>query len=138
MPPSPPGQETEAKLVLLADDHADSVAGYDLLLRSHGYRTAVALDGPQAVEQARRLRPDLILLDLGLPGLSGWEVLQLLRADAATAATPVVVVTGHLFPHDIAMAEEAGCSAILPKPCDAEALLEAARTWTGGPAGRPG
>jgi CheY-like chemotaxis protein len=138
MAPSTPEPGTEAKLVLLADDHADSVAGYELLLRSHGYRTAVALDGPQAIEQARRLRPDLILLDLGLPGLSGWEVLQRLRADTATAATPVVVVTGHLFPQDIAHAEAAGCSAILPKPCDAEALLEAARTWTGGPAGRPG
>ena len=130
MAPNTRDQDTAGKLILLADDHADSVEGYDLLLRSRGYRTCVAHDGPQAVEQAERLRPDLVLLDLGLPGLSGWEVLQRLRASAATAATPVVVLTGHLFPQDIAHAEAAGCSALLSKPCDAETLLEAVRAWT--------
>jgi CheY-like chemotaxis protein len=128
----PVSGEGSAALILLADDDRDSLEAYDVLLRSRGYRTALSRDGQETLEAAARLRPDLIMLDLGLPVVNGWQVLERLRADPATAALPVVVVTGHLRSEDLARARDAGCNAILRKPCDAQQLLEAARLWTDG------
>jgi CheY-like chemotaxis protein len=131
MPPTPTDGADRTRLILLADDDADTVEGYVLLLQAQGYRTALAGDGARALSETARLLPDLVLLDLGLPVISGWEVLEGLRASPSTASIPVVVLTGHVFPDQLRRAEEAGCSAILRKPCSADVLLDTVREWMG-------
>jgi CheY-like chemotaxis protein len=105
-------------LILLADDDLDTLEAYEALLRPRGYTTANALDGTAALAKAIELRPDLIILDVGLPRMDGLEVLYRLRAHADCARIPVVVVSGHAFPDDITRARRLGCDAVLVKPCD--------------------
>jgi CheY-like chemotaxis protein len=83
-----------------------------------------AASGPEAVEQAQRYRPDVILLDLQLPGMSGFETARALRATAAAATTPLMAVTGYsgTREHDEALA--AGVNAVMVKPVQPAALLQ--------------
>ena len=93
-----------APVVLLVEDHETSADGYAQLLASAGYRVARAKDGYEALAEVSRAAPSVILLDLKLPKLDGWELLQRLKADVSIAAVPVVVVTGDSLPthHDMA------------------------------------
>jgi len=106
-------------LVLLVEDDR---AGRMLLadwLGDAGFRVEQAHNGFQALERAIDLLPDAILTDLNIPGIDGYELTRRLRADARTAAIPIVAVTGYApFAQDPSRADRAGCDAVLPKPCD--------------------
>jgi len=102
--------------ILVVDDNGDSADSLALLLSLGGHETHIARDGPQALARAEALRPQAILLDLGLPGLSGYEVCRRLRAESWTAATPIIAVTGWGQDDDRQRSKEAGFDGHLVKP----------------------
>lgn len=87
-----------------------------MCLRSESTAVLTADDGPQGIDLAVDLVPDLILLDIGLPGIDGWEVLRRLRAVPATAEIPVLVLTAHAQPEVEAQAEQGGAEGFMTKP----------------------
>jgi CheY-like chemotaxis protein len=93
-------------------------------LTKHGYEMIVAEDGAKGVEAATREQPDLILMDLGLPVLSGWEAAQQLKQSAQTRAIPIIALSAHALDGERDKALAAGCDDFESKPVDLERLLE--------------
>ena len=110
-------------LILLVDDYQDGREMYADSLRFAGYRTLEASSGPEALELALDRRPSLILMDLSLPGIDGWEVTARLKKDARTRHIPIVALTAHALQEERERAERAGCDAFVAKPCLPEELL---------------
>ena len=103
--------------VLLVDDYPDAREMYAEYLQFSGFRVAEARNGNEAVAQAFSLRPDLILMDLSLPGMDGWEATRVLKADERTKHIPVVALTGHALAGASEGARKAGCDSFVTKPC---------------------
>jgi len=114
-----------APLILLVDDSQDNREMYVEYLSSFGYRMAEAEDGEAALKCAFELAPALVVMDLTLPVMDGWEATRRLRADPRTQSIPVIALTGHTEDRHARAAREAGCSVFLLKPCLPEQLLEA-------------
>jgi two-component system cell cycle response regulator DivK len=108
-------------LVLVVDDYRDARELYVESLRVAGFRVAEAGDGHEAVLQARALLPQVVLMDLSLPGKDGWQATRELKADPATRHIAVIALTGHAHGEEAAAA--AGCDAFLLKPCLPDALV---------------
>lgn len=106
---------TDAKRILLAEDDRFLRKAAEATLRGHGFTVIVATDGEEAVRLARAERPDLILLDLIMPKLQGFEVLRTLKADGATAAIPIIVLSNLGQDRDIQQAMELGAVAYFIK-----------------------
>jgi two-component system cell cycle response regulator DivK len=114
---------SDRPLVLLVDDLSDSRAMYVEHLRDAGFGVAEAATGHEALERAFALRPDLVVMDLALPSLDGWEATRRLKGDLRTAHVPVIALTGHALQRHSQRAAEAGCAALLIKPCLPEVLV---------------
>jgi two-component system, cell cycle response regulator DivK len=95
------------------------------------YELVCAADGASGLARAAELRPDLILMDLSLPVLDGWEATKRLKADPALRDVPVIALTAHAMDGDEARARECGCDDYLPKPIDENRLFETLRRWLG-------
>ncbi|OFW15100.1 MAG: response regulator [Acidobacteria bacterium RIFCSPLOWO2_12_FULL_67_14] len=106
-----------APLILVVDDYADAREMYAEYLRFCGFRVAEARNGNEALEQTFALKPDLILMDLSLPGMDGWEATRQLKADERTRHIPVVALTGHALAGASEGAKKAGCDSFVTKPC---------------------
>jgi two-component system cell cycle response regulator DivK len=119
-----PGGST---LVLLVDDYPDNRDIYVQFLTYSGLRVEEAENGHQALEKAFTLRPDVIVMDLSLPGLDGWEATRRLKRDPRTREIPVIALTGHALAGHSKGALDAGCDAFITKPCLPERLLEEVR-----------
>ena len=104
-------------LILVVDDYQDAREMYAEYLQFSGFRVAEAKNGNEAVEQAFALKPDLILMDLSLPGMDGWEATRRLKADDATRHIPIVALTGHALAGASEGAKRAGCDSFVTKPC---------------------
>jgi CheY-like chemotaxis protein len=104
--------------VLVVDDHRDSGISLAALLRLGGMEVQVAHDGPSALEAARAFGPEVVLLDIGLPGMDGYEVARRLRAQAATREAVLVAVTGYGQDEDRERSRQAGFEYHLVKPVD--------------------
>jgi CheY-like chemotaxis protein len=131
--------DQEAPLVLVVDDFQDNREMFAEFLVISGFRVAEAASGPEALERAFALLPDVILMDLSLPGLDGWEVTRRLKGDARTRHVPVVALTGHVLADCSREAREAGCDAFLTKPCMPEVLVaEVRRVLAAAPRRRAG
>jgi DNA-binding response OmpR family regulator len=115
---------TEAPLVLCADDDRDILALLALRLERAGYRVAQAVDGEQALSLVRELHPDVLVLDVMMPRMSGTDVLATLRADEATAGVRVVLLSARAQEADVARGLDAGADAYLAKPFQAPELIE--------------
>jgi len=113
--------------VMLVDDYGSQREIYELALSMTGFVVHQAASGEQAIELAHRLRPDVMVLDLAMPKLDGWEVCRRLKADPATRGIPIIVVTAHIAPGIRESAERAGCDAYLTKPCLPDKLIAAVR-----------
>lgn len=111
-------------LVLIVDDFADNREMYSQFLEFSGFCVAEAQNGHEALEKAFELTPDLIVMDLSLPGLDGWEATRRLKADERTRTIPVIALTGHALAGHSKGAIDAGCDAFITKPCLPERLLE--------------
>ena len=109
-------QQTQP-LILVVDDYQDAREMYAEYLQFSGFRVAEARNGNEAVEQAFALKPDLILMDLSLPGMDGWEATRRLKADDRTKHIPIVALTGHALAGASEGAKKAGCDSFVTKPC---------------------
>lgn len=103
-------------LILVADDELINQNLACKVLRASGYTCLVAGDGQEALDLARRCQPALVLMDLSMPRLNGWDATRLLRADPGLCQTPVLAITAHAMVGDREKALEAGCNAYLTKP----------------------
>jgi len=116
-----------APLVLLVDDFQDNREMYAMYLEHAGLRVAEAGNGHEALDQAFSLLPDLIVMDLSLPGIDGWEATRRLKADARTKKIPVLALTSHALEGYSEGARAAGCDGFVTKPCLPEQLLNEIR-----------
>ena len=115
---------TSGKHILIVDDYPDALDIWALYLRSIGYRVSTAGDGASAIAEAERLHPDLIVLDLELPRISGFEVAKRLRENPDTQSIPLIAATGYSHIRQLDRAREAGFDRIIVKPCDPDLLVE--------------
>jgi len=129
-----------APLVLLVDDYVDNREMYAEYLVYAGYRVAQAGNGAEALDLAYELHPDLVVMDLSLPVMDGWEATRQLKANPRTHGTPVIALTGHALAGHSRRARQAGCDAFLVKPCMPEELeaVVARMLATGGRGGGGG
>jgi two-component system cell cycle response regulator DivK len=117
-----PHPSAVAPLVLLVDDYADAREMYGYYLARQGYRVEEAAEGHEALAKALSLLPDIILMDLSLPGIDGWELARMLKQDARTMAIPIIALTAHALNGEEQRARGAGCDAFVTKPCLPQAL----------------
>lgn len=110
-----------SRTVVLVDDAADVRVLLQLLLELEGYEVTATADGPAGLAAVRALQPDVVLLDVQLPGMDGTEVLRLLRADPPTASLPVVLLTGSPE-QDTAALLGLGATGVLRKPFDPDTV----------------
>ncbi len=115
---------TRAPFVLVVDDTPDNREMYMEYLRFAGFRVEGAADGESAIEAARSLRPAVILMDLSLPGIDGWEATRILKADPETRDICIIAVTGHADAACRARALLVGCDFFLAKPTTPAELTE--------------
>jgi PAS domain S-box-containing protein len=120
--PSPPGARPPRRRVLVVDDNESNAASLGILLRALGQDVDTAYDGPSAIELAHRLQPDVILLDIGLPGIDGYEVARQCRARSDLQTVILVAMTGYGQHDDRARSREAGFNAHLVKPVKVDEL----------------
>ncbi|HUQ89796.1 MAG TPA: response regulator [Vicinamibacterales bacterium] len=111
------------KHILIVDDYPDALDIWALYLRAQGYQVSTAADGAAAIEQAERLLPNLIVLDLELPNISGFDVAKRLRANPVTQGIPLIAATGYSHVTQLDRAREAGFDRIVVKPCDPDRLV---------------
>ena len=117
--------------VLLVEDNEDNLRIYSTILTHSGYRVVEATDGEAALEAARREMPGLILMDISIPKIDGWEVTRRLKADPETASIPIIALTAHALASDQAMAQEVGCDGYIAKPAEPRVVLEEVRRRVG-------
>jgi two-component system cell cycle response regulator DivK len=125
--------------LLLVEDNEENRDGLSRRLCRKGFAVLLAVDGRQGIESARTRAPDLILMDMSLPVLDGWEATRLLKSDPATSHIPVIALTAHAMAGDRAKALEAGCDDYDTKPVEFTRLLAKIQALLGKQEGlRPG
>lgn len=126
----------DRRTVLVVEDDPPLRRMIGIFLRAAGYRVCAAEDGLSGLALARDERPDLVLLDLMMPGLDGWEVLRRIKGDARTAAIPVLVLTASVDPPLTEQALQLGATRFLAKPIDSRVLVEHVDAAVGQTAGQ--
>jgi CheY-like chemotaxis protein len=121
--PEPPERGKAGLRILVVEDHADTAASLALLLRREGHEVQVAPEGPAAVGAVQVAPPDVVLLDIGLPGMSGWEVARWVTEQPAEKRPLLVAITGYGREEDRRRSEAAGIDLHLVKPVDPDQLL---------------
>jgi CheY-like chemotaxis protein len=125
------GSPVSALTILLVEDNE---LNRDMLVRRlarHGMAAACAVDGVDGVRQALALRPDVILMDISLPVIDGWEAIRRIRAAPETEAIPIIALTAHVLKEDRERADAAGCVGFVSKPIDMPVLLATIRRAAG-------
>src|SRR5437868_7012586 len=110
------GHRGSPRSILIVEDHRDQREMYASYFTARGFRTLTAADGARAIIAARAEQPDVIVMDLSLPHISGWEAMRRLKDDPATAHIPIIACTAHVLASSCERAVDAGCSAYLTKP----------------------
>ncbi|HEY7171948.1 MAG TPA: response regulator [Vicinamibacterales bacterium] len=119
--------KTERPRVLLVDDYPDAREMYAEYLDFSGFEVIEAANGMEALQRAADTQPDIVLMDLSLPVMDGWEATRRLKADKRTEHIPVVALTGHALAGISEGAKRAGCDAFVTKPCLPEDLVKEIR-----------
>src|ERR1043165_8230199 len=109
--------------ILLVEDNEPSRDALGRRLQRRGYDVVLAVDGQAAVTTAREVKPDLVLMDLGLPIIDGWEATRQLKADASTRGIPIIVLSAHAMTNDRVQALMAGADDFDSKPVHFERLV---------------
>jgi CheY-like chemotaxis protein len=110
-------------LVLVVEDYQDAREMYSEYLRFSGFDVIEASNGFEAIDKALAQMPDIILMDLALPRMDGWEATRRLKADERTKEIPIVALTGHALAGHADSAQKAGCDSFITKPCLPDALV---------------
>ncbi len=118
--------------VLLAEDNEMNRDMLGRRLRRKGYEVVEAHDGEMAVSYVKKTMPDIVLMDLSMPVLDGWEATAMLREDDATRDIPIIALTAHAIRADRDRALEAGCDDVITKPFEFQELLDAIEHHIGG------
>lgn len=113
----------DKKKILLVDDEKDLVEAVKLRLEANNYEVIPAFDGQEALAQARRSKPDLIILDLMLPKIDGYKVCRMLKFDEKYKKIPIIMFTARAQESDKKLGEEVGADAYITKPFESQALL---------------
>ena len=113
----------EKARILIVEDNMDNYQLVCYVLERAGYGVFLAVNGRDGVDAARAQKPDLILMDLGLPEMDGWQATQKLKSDAETKSIPLYVLTAHTLPNERKRALEAGCDGYLAKPIQMKGFL---------------
>lgn len=121
----------ESTTILLVEDNPDNRAIYGTILRHFGYRVEEAATGEDGIRVAREIIPALILMDVAMPGMDGWEATRILKGDAGTARIPVIALTAHAMSEDRRRAEEVGCDGYLSKPVEPRRVVSEVRRILG-------
>lgn len=111
------------RTVLLIEDNEQNRYLATFLLEQHGYKVVAAADGPLGISMARELRPDMILLDIQLPGMDGYQVARALRGHAELANLPIVAVTSYAMVGDREKSLAAGCNGYIEKPINPDTFV---------------
>jgi CheY-like chemotaxis protein len=117
------GAHRSLPLLLIVEDFEELYELYSDFLAGAGFAVEGSNNGVEAVEEARRSRPDLILMDLALPRMSGWEAIKRIRTEAETRHIPIIALTGHVQQRFGELARQAGADIVLLKPCPLNHLL---------------
>jgi len=125
--------ETDKKKILIVDDDPDLRRGLNVRLRANNYETVFATDGMSAISVAQKERPDLVVLDLGLPAGDGFTVMERFKAIAPLSVVPIIVVSARDPQVNRDRALKAGAETFLQKPVDNDELLSAIRKALGEP-----
>ncbi|HEY7569713.1 MAG TPA: response regulator [Gemmatimonadaceae bacterium] len=117
-------QIDRASTILIVEDNEDNRIVYSTMLRHFGFAVDEAENGAEGILKARTKLPDLILMDIAIPLVDGWEAVQRLKRDPVTAGIPIVALTAHAMPADREKAIQVGCDGYLAKPCEPRAVVE--------------
>jgi CheY-like chemotaxis protein len=123
--------KTPNHTVLLVEDNEDNLLIYSTILRYYGFEVLEARDGKAGIETAKRECPGLILMDVSIPFIDGWEATRRLKADPETAHIPILALTAHALASDQQKAVEAGCDGYIAKPAEPRAVLAAVQRYLG-------
>ena len=126
-----------SKRILLVEDHEDNRNIYRTILHHFGYEVHEAADGREGIRLARELQPDLILMDVAIPFIDGWEATRVLKSDARTMSIPVIALTAHARAEDRQHAHEAGCDGYLAKPVEPRRVIAEVQRFLGVPEEAP-
>jgi two-component system cell cycle response regulator DivK len=121
----------KAPTVLLVEDNEDNRIVYTTMLEHFGYHVTQAGDGEAAIAKIQGDPPDVVIMDISMPGIDGWTVISRLREDPATRDIPIVAVTAHALAEHRERAEGLGCEGYLTKPCEPRKLLQEIRRIIG-------
>ncbi len=124
-------------LILVVDDYEDAREMYAEYLQFSGLRAATARNGEEAISLARKLKPALILMDLSMPGMDGWEASRILKSDERTRHIPIIALTGHALSGNEDEARRSGCDGFIAKPCLPPDLVAKVKASLGTPARFP-
>ena len=125
------------KTVLLVEDNEDNLVVYRTILEHVGYRVVEARDGEEGVLRARQEHPDLILMDISIPKIDGWEATQRLKSDSDTESIPIIALTAHALEEDRQKALKAGCDGYLAKPVEPRRVVQEVERFVGPPTATP-
>lgn len=121
------------RTVLLVEDNEDNLAVYRTMLEHVGYRVIEARDGEEGVSRAHEEHPDLILMDISIPKIDGWEATRRLKTAEDTQDIPIIALTAHALEEDRQAAMEVGCDGYLAKPVEPRRVVEEAERFIGQP-----
>jgi CheY-like chemotaxis protein len=121
------------KTILLVEDNEDNLVVYRTILEHVGYNVIEARDGEEGVNRARQHLPDLILMDISIPKIDGWEATQRLKSEDSTRAIPIIALTAHALEEDRQKAVQAGCDGYLAKPVEPRRVVQEVERFVGPP-----
>jgi two-component system cell cycle response regulator DivK len=120
-----------SKTVLLVEDNEDNRTVYRTILEHFGYGVIEARNGEDGVNMAREQHPDLILMDISIPLIDGWEATRILKSEPGTSGIPIIALTAHALATDRAKANEVGCDGYLAKPCEPRRVVAEVERFIG-------
>ena len=119
------------KTVLLVEDNEDNLVVYRTILEHVGYTVIEARDGEEGISRAHSELPDIILMDISIPKLDGWEATQRLKGDGETSEIPIIALTAHALEEDRTKAMRAGCDGYLAKPVEPRRVVQEVEKFIG-------
>ena len=125
------GQPARTKTVMIVEDNELNMKLFNDLLDAHGYRTLQTRSGKDALALARQHRPDLILMDIQLPEVSGLDVIRWIKSDSAVCAIPIIAVTAFAMKGDEERIRSGGCEAYISKPISVMSFMDTIRQFIG-------
>jgi two-component system cell cycle response regulator DivK len=117
------------KTILLVEDNPHNRKIFSGMLNHAGFRVVEAVDGNEAMSKVASEKPDLVLMDLSIPGIDGWECTRRIKGDPATKQVPVIALTAHAMRGDEERAREAGCDGYLSKPVSPKKVVEVVKKY---------